>query len=198
MPISFKSGSRWFIVGMCAALICASADAQYKVAPFLFKQGNIPSSSFYPNAIGTLSVDTAMAVSLTTRPTKSILTAILLSAALPGAGQIYTERYWKVPIILGFSAYFISQWIRQDDLYVKARAKYQLSVDQKENGGQGSSQFLYERDFYRDQRDRFAFYFALTYVLNVLDAYVGASLYNFEVTDNLGGEAAMKIHVPIR
>ncbi|MBI3788821.1 MAG: hypothetical protein HY276_11280, partial [Ignavibacteriales bacterium] len=93
MPIFSKSGSRWFIVGMYAALIYVSAGAQYKAAPFLFKQGSIPSSSFYRNTIDTLSVDTAQAASLTTRPTKSTLTAILLSAALPGAGQIYTERY---------------------------------------------------------------------------------------------------------
>ncbi|MBI3586748.1 MAG: hypothetical protein HY088_06430 [Ignavibacteriales bacterium] len=198
MPFFHKSGSRWLILGMCVALICVPVHAQYKVAPHLFKQESIPLPGFYRTTIDTVSADTAQTASLATRPTKSTLTAILLSAALPGAGQIYTERYWKVPIILGFSAYFISLWIRQDDLYVAARAKYQLSVDQKENNGQGNQQFLYERDFYRDQRDRFAFYIGLTYILNILDAYVGASLYNFEVTDNLGGGAALKIQVPIR
>lgn len=195
MPFFYTSGSRWLILGMCAALVCVSADAQDKTAPYRFKQESIPFSSLYRTSIDTVFADTGQTVS---RPAKSTLTAILLSAALPGAGQVYTERYWKVPIILGFSAYFVSQWIRQDDLYVKAREKYQLSVDQKENNGQGSPQFLYERDFYRDQRDRFAFYVGLTYLLNILDAYVGASLYNFEVTDNLGGGAALKLQVPIR
>lgn len=197
MPFFQKSGSRWLILGMCVALICVSSDAQYKVAPSLFKQESIPLPSFYRTSIDTVSVDTAQTASLTTRPTKSTLTAILLSAALPGAGQIYTERYWKVPIILGFSAYFVSLWIRADDKYVEARAKYQRSVDQNENKGQGDQQFLYERDFYRDQRDRFAFYIGLTYILNILDAYVGASLYNFDVTDNLGGGAAVKIQMPL-
>lgn len=130
-------------------------------------------------------------------PEKSALTAILLSAVLPGAGQIYTERYWTAPIVIGFTAYFISQWIKADDLYISARDRYRLSVEQNEGGGQGSAQFLYERDFYRDQRDKFAFYLALTYFLNIVDAYVGASLYSFEVDDNLNG-VEMKVSIPIR
>lgn len=131
------------------------------------------------------------------RPGKSALTAILLSAVLPGAGQVYTERYWTAPIIVGFAAYFISQWIKADDLYVVARDRYRQSVESVEGGGEGSAQLLYERDFYRDQRDKFAFYLALTYFLNIVDAYVGASLYNFEVDDNLNG-VEMKLRIPIR
>ena len=92
----------------------------------------------------------------------------------------------------------MSKWLKANDLYLSARGKYQQSVERGENGGQGSAQFLYERDFYRDERDKFAFYFALTYLLNIVDAYVGASLYNFEVTDNLGGGAALRLSVPIR
>ena len=67
-----------------------------------------------------------------------------------------------------------------------------------ENKGQGDAQLLYERDFYHDERDRFAFYLAITYLLNIVDAYVGASLYNFDVGDNLGGGTSVKISVPIQ
>ena len=131
------------------------------------------------------------------REGKSALTAILLSAVLPGAGQIYAERYWSVPIVVGFTVYFIRQWVKADDLYLSARDRYRQSVEQGVGGGQGDSQFLYERDFYRDQRDKFAFYLALTYILNIADAYVGASLYNFEVDDDLNG-IEMKLRIPIQ
>ena len=122
---------------------------------------------------------------------------MLLSALLPGAGQVYTGGYWKVPIILGFSGYFAREWIIQNNRYRSARSNYAASVQRGDYQGQGDPQLLYERDFYRDERDRFAFYFALTYVLNLLDAYVGASLYNFEVNDNLGPNAMLRVRIPI-
>jgi hypothetical protein len=84
-----------------------------------------------------------------------------------------------------------------NDRYTQARSKYQESVLAGENKGQGNERFLYERDFYRDERDRFAFYFALTYLLNIVDAYVGASLYNFDVGDNLSVGASLKISIPL-
>jgi hypothetical protein len=40
------------------------------------------------------------------------------------------------------------------------------------------------RDFYRDQRDNFAIYLALTYLLNLVDAYVDAHLFDFTVTED--------------
>ena len=83
-----------------------------------------------------------------------------------------------------------------NDHYKQSRTKYDESVKAGDNNGQGDAQFLYERDFYHDERDRFAFYFAITYLLNLVDAYVGASLYSFEVGDNLGS-TSVKISIPI-
>jgi len=143
------------------------------------------------DSVRTSAADTAIARG------KSTTTAVLLSAVIPGAGQIYTRGYWKVPIILGFGAYFAREWVRMDDRYVAARSDYAQSVQRGDNQGQGSPQLLYERDFYRDERDRFAFYLALTYVLNIIDAYVSASLYSFEVNDNLGPNAQIKVSIPI-
>jgi hypothetical protein len=150
-----------------------------------------PSLLIFPDS---LRIDSAKGPILAT---KSPTTAIILSAILPGAGQIYTGRYWKVPIILGFGGYFAWEWVRMNDHYTQSRSLYQASVDGGENKGQGDPQLLYERDFYHDERDRFAFYLAITYLLNIVDAYVGASLYNFDVGDNLGGGASVKISVPI-
>ncbi|HXG38899.1 MAG TPA: DUF5683 domain-containing protein [Bacteroidota bacterium] len=127
--------------------------------------------------------------------TKSTTLAMVLSAVVPGAGQIYTGRYWKIPIIWGAGIYFGSIWSRANNLYKDARDRYQASL---QGGGAGDAQARYERDFYRDERDRFAFYIAITYALNIIDAYVGASLYNFDVSDDLGGNAKLQLKIPIR
>jgi hypothetical protein len=115
---------------------------------------------------------------------------------VPGAGQIYTGRYWKIPIIWGAGIYFGSIWNRANNLYEDARDRFQASLAQ--SGGRGDAQARHERDFYRDERDRFAFYIAITYALNIIDAYVGASLYNFDVSDDLGGNARLSINIPIK
>ena len=41
------------------------------------------------------------------------------------------------------------------------------------------------REFYKDQRDSFTWYFFILYVLNIVDAYVDASLYSFDVSPAL-------------
>ena len=170
------------------------ADAQERVSAVLFKPAPLPQESFFLHLPDSLKGDSASVQILNS---KSPTTAVLLSAVLPGAGQIYTGRYWKVPLILGFGGYFGTQWFRMNDHYAQARTHYDESVKAGVNKGQGDAQLLYERDFYHDERDRFAFYFAITYLLNLVDAYVGASLYSFDVGDNLGG-TSVKISVPIR
>lgn len=174
-------------------LFTSSLSGQYSVKSSLLKDRDVPGQFFHPAVSDSIVHNTTSGI----REGKSALTAILLSAVLPGAGQIYAERYWSVPIVVGFTAYFIRQWVKADDLYLSARDRYRQSVEQGVEGGQGDGQFLYERDFYRDQRDKFAFYLALTYILNIADAYVGASLYNFEVDDDLNG-VEMKLRIPIQ
>ena len=135
--------------------------------------------------------DSAQVTSL--RKTKSTTTAVLLSAFVPGAGQVYTERYWKIPIIWGFGVYLGSQWNKANNRYSDAADRYSASLA----SGLEDTRARYERDFYHDERDRFAFYLALTYVLNLVDAYVGASLYTFDVSDDLGGNAQIRFSIPI-
>lgn len=132
------------------------------------------------------------------RPRKSPTLAIVLSAVVPGAGQFYTERYLKIPIIWGFGGYFVSQWLKADKRYRDFRSQYAESVRLGVGGGRGDTRLRYVRDFYHDERDRFGFYIALTYLLNIVDAYVGASLYNFEVSDDLGGDVSMTVRITLR
>ena len=130
-------------------------------------------------------------------PAKSTTLAMLLSMALPGAGQVYVHRYITIPIIWGFGYAFVRAWVTQNDQYVLYRDQYTASIA-ADTTHQGNMSLKGLRDFYRDDRDRFAFYIAIVYVLNIVDAYVGASLYSFDVSDNLGGSAAIRFRIPIR
>lgn len=109
--------------------------------------------------------------------TKSPWNAVFKSAVLPGLGQIYNESYWKVPVIWGLIGWFGYNWWYNNNFYKDYRSLYQKSIID------GNENIIYKRirEFYRDQRDLFAIYVGLTYFLNLVDAYVDAHLFNFEV-----------------
>ncbi len=109
--------------------------------------------------------------------TKSPTLAMALSAVLPGAGQFYNESYWKIPIIWAAGGWFVYEWLQLDKSYRYNLHKYAESVAElPPNGIDG---YRTNREFYRDERDGFAWYFGILYFLNILDAYVDASLYDF-------------------
>ena len=182
----------------CGLVVMLSVfvNAQYRVSSALFKSGSTHTESVVPASGDTVQTDSTKTLRLVSNG-RSPTTAVLLSAMLPGAGQVYTGRYWKVPIILGFSGYFVYEVFRLNDRYKSAQGNFAESVSKGENNGQGNAQFQYERDLYRDERDRFGFYFLLTYLLNMVDAYVDASLFDFDVGDNLTGGTSLKIRIPI-
>ncbi len=133
-----------------------------------------------------------------TRPGKSTTIAMLSSMAVPGLGQIYNGSYWKAPVIWGLSYYFWSVYRDQDKLYGKYRWLYANTLPTSPSDEDLIANYKRLRDFYHDQRDTFGWYLGITYLVNVLDAYVDASLYNFEVGPNLqgppGSSLSLKIH----
>ncbi len=148
--------------------------------------------------------DSLIAASLTPfdttiREGKSTTIAMLSSMAIPGLGQIYNGSYWKAPVVWGFGYYFYSVYHHQDKLYKEARAMYDTTVTLKNPFGSNSARNL--RDFYKNQRNIFGWYMVITYLLNVLDAYVDAALYNFEVSPNLNpqgtNEWRLRMKIPM-
>jgi hypothetical protein len=115
--------------------------------------------------------------------TKSPTTAMLLSGILPGAGQVYNGSYWKTPIILGLGIYFVSEWLNNNRHADDYRQQYELSMQTLPPYGNTRLRDL--REFYKDQRDSFSWYFFILYMLNIVDAYVDASLYGFDVSPTL-------------
>jgi hypothetical protein len=121
---------------------------------------------------------------------KSPWGAVIRSAVLPGLGQYYNKSYWKIPVVWGFLGWFGYNWWQNDKQYKDYRNLYEQSLMN------GNENILYKRvrEFYRDQRDLFAIYFGLTYFLNLVDAYVDAHLFNFDLlTKNNEIQLAVKI-----
>lgn len=123
---------------------------------------------------------------------RSPLAAVLLSMVIPGGGQVYNGSYWKVPIIIGVQAFFVSQWISNNKLYQSYRSQFADSLAAGPPYNLSSYQRQYNlsalqgtRDGYRDQRDSYAWYIAGAYLLSMLDAYVDAELSGFDVSPNL-------------
>src|SRR5512143_1519725 len=90
------------------------------------------------------------------RPSKSPWLAVGLSAVAPGAGQIYTENYWKAPVIWALGGYWIYEWTKQNDRYREFSDLYNQSVTPATP--KGSDNLRNSRDFYRDERDKFAWF----------------------------------------
>lgn len=120
-------------------------------------------------------------------PTK----ATLLSAFLPGAGQVYNKKIWKVPIIyagIGTSVYFA---LSNHDSFKKFKTAYGLRIDGDENTIDEYVDVLSDEglrlnmDFHQRNRDLSYIVAGLFYVLNIVDAAVDAHLFNFPKNDKL-------------
>jgi len=132
-----------------------------------------------PGPLVATRIDSAAGTGL---PSKSPGTAMLLSALLPGAGQAYNESYWKIPVVSGLGIYFVVEFLSSNKQYKYYRDQYNASLLTSESGDSRSKDL---REFYKDERDTFGWYFVILYFVNILDAYVDASLFDFSVGGDL-------------
>jgi hypothetical protein len=129
---------------------------------------------------------------------KSTLLAMALSAVVPGSGQIYNGKWWKAPIIWGVGAFFVEEWIRNNRLYRDYYNRYAESLKASPPYGDVRLQNL--RNYYQDERDSFAWYLGILYALQILDAYVDASLSGFDVGPELtsGSIPSLTLRIVVR
>lgn len=135
-----------------------------------------------PVPIGSITENTAPAAPGFTMK-KSPWQAMWRSLLLPGFGQYYNEQYWKVPLFAGATGYLVYSIIDNQNRFIDRRD----AVIAAEAAGQPSSTLKVEREFYRDKRDEAAFYLLGVYVISVIDAYVGAHIYDFDVSEDVSG-----------
>ncbi|MDD4149159.1 MAG: DUF5683 domain-containing protein [Bacteroidales bacterium] len=118
--------------------------------------------------------------------------ATIYSAILPGLGQFYNKKYWKIPIVyagMGTFSYIAIQNQQEFNRY-KTALLQRLDGQEDEftiNGSQiyNDQAILNYMDNYRKNRDLCIIATALFYAIQIVDANVDANLFDFDITDDL-------------
>lgn len=129
--------------------------------------------------------------------------ATIYSAVLPGLGQIYNRKYWKLPLVYGGFAtlgYFINF---NNEEYVKFRQAYSDIIDTDPNTnsfvklvtdpkrlepdriGNLTESLRIGKDYWRRNRDLVVIGTVVFYAVNIIDASVDAHFFNFDISDDL-------------
>ncbi|MFN3781182.1 MAG: DUF5683 domain-containing protein, partial [Candidatus Kapaibacteriota bacterium] len=115
---------------------------------------------------------------------KSPLGAMFRSLVLPGWGQIYVHQYWKAPLFLGGAVVMYYYTFKHHSDFLDYSRQYEDLV--KINPNDPKLYFLkIRRENSRDNRDISIFFLAGVYGLSMLDAYVDAHLFNFDVSERI-------------
>ena len=132
------------------------------------------------------------------------LTSVMwLALVLPGAGQVYNRKYWKLPIFYGGFVGCIYAMTWNNQMYHDYAQAY-IDIMDNDPSTQSYNNFLHlgttitpaneeryksifkqRKDRYRRWRDLSVFTTIAVYALSVIDAYVDASLSDFDISDNL-------------
>jgi hypothetical protein len=117
--------------------------------------------------------------------------AAFYSAVLPGLGQAYNKKYWKIPIVyigLGIGIYSYT-WNQGKYHNYRDEYKRRLAGTADPNhaiyGGKSDDWVIRGQKFHQRNRDLSALITAGIYILNIVDANVDAHLMQFNVNDNL-------------
>lgn len=184
------------------------------LAPVLMAQGKDVMPKANTQARDTTAVDTALLTISSNmlkdlRPKRDLanfkpdpIRAMWLGLVLPGAGQLYNRKYWKLPIVYGgflgcvyaltWNGQMLSDYsqayldITDSDPLTKSYEKMlppNYSIEGKEARFQGI--FKSKKDTFRRFRDLSIFAFAGVYLLSVIDAYVDAELSTFDISHDL-------------
>ena len=141
----------------------------------------------------------------------------LLWALLPGGGQIYNRKYWKLPIVWGafMTCYYSVTWNHRQYQDYHAAYRDLSSEDPSKNtswlafapaGAKAEDYKTYQstlkstlkrgNDIYRRYRDLSILASVLVYGLSILDAYVDAELYTFDISPDLSLRVAPEVGLP--
>lgn len=124
--------------------------------------------------------------------------AAILSALLPGAGQAYNRKYWKIPVVYGagfVGAYYIKT---NHASYKTFREAYIFRTDTLPSTiddfpANSAQQLQVYRDAYRRKLELSVMLTGAVYLLQILDATVDAYLFDFDVSNNIGMSFSPKL-----
>ena len=122
------------------------------------------------------------------KPTK----AALLSALIPGIGQVYNKKYWKIPILYGGMVTFAIVYNFNNKRYRFFRDNLIYSIDNNPDTtvdplyvNVDLNGFKRARDYHRRYRDMTVIISFLLYGWNIVDAAVDAHLMEFNVDEDI-------------
>ena len=128
--------------------------------------------------------------------------ALWLAMVIPGGGQIYNRKYWKLPLIYGgfIGCVYAMTWnntmfrdysqayidIMDNDENTKSYENFLPDhYDVKANEERLKDLFRRKKNFYRRYRDLSMFCMIGVYALSILDAYIDAEMSSFDISDDL-------------
>jgi len=115
--------------------------------------------------------------------------AIMYAAILPGAGQFYNKKYWKIPFVYGGLAGMIAVVNYYNIAEIKYKDELFLMINhpnlQFSPSGLKTDQLRTIVDKARRQRDYFLAITGLFYLLQMVDAHVDAHLKEFDLNPKL-------------
>lgn len=115
--------------------------------------------------------------------------AAFYSAILPGLGQAYNKKYWKIPLVygaIGTSMYF---YLDSNKNYKAFRNEYKRRLEGFEPAEDfekySDAVLIRGQRLYQRNRDLSSLFVLAFYALNIIDANVDAALIQFNVNENL-------------
>lgn len=118
--------------------------------------------------------------------------ALLYSAILPGAGQAYNQRYWKIPIVYGGFAVGVYTVNFYQKIYFKYKVELFDLLNDQSVGSTGLSISGYNEEqlrriinVSRRQRDYWVILNGVWYLLQMVEAHVDAHLKEFDLNPQL-------------
>ena len=114
--------------------------------------------------------------------------AAFYSAILPGLGQAYNKKYWKIPIVYGAIGTGIYSYIWNNKKYHQYRDAYKrrlLGYTDDNFQYLDKDRLISAQKFHQKNRDLSALITGFIYILNIVDANIDAHLMQFNVNDNL-------------
>lgn len=117
--------------------------------------------------------------------------AAFYSSLVPGLGQIYNKKYWKLPLVYAGIGVPVYLWVDNQKRYTLYRDEYkrrlQGIVDTSDStfGGLDDQRLIDAQNYYRRNRDLSVVITLGFYILSIVDANVDAHLMQFNVNDKL-------------
>lgn len=119
---------------------------------------------------------------------------------IPGGGQIYNKKYWKLPIVygaLGVSGYFVYDFAHHMVIYKNEfinRRDGNTDLLRPELSTETDANILTAKNTYRRRLEIAVAVTAILYFLNIVDAVVDAHLYYFDISDDLSMQVTPQIN----